>query len=137
MRGRIVRTSVSLPSDLVKELDSFVDSIKSDRSKVVQQAIRNFLSIPHKEGDMVSGSLMIVYSHDEHGLEEKLTDVQHRFSSIIISNLHIHLDEHRCMLTIFVKGSFKDVQSLMRSIAGRRGVLMLRESLVKLNTDRN
>ncbi|MBO3832361.1 MAG: CopG family ribbon-helix-helix protein [Candidatus Brockarchaeota archaeon] len=132
MKGRIVRTSISLPSDLVKELDRFVDSIKSDRSKVVQQAIRNFLSIPHKEGDMVSGSLTIVYSHDEHGLEEELTDIQHMFVNLVVSNLHIHLDEHRCMLTIFVKGGFNDVQSLMRRIIGRRGVLMVRESLVRL-----
>ncbi|MBO3753530.1 MAG: CopG family ribbon-helix-helix protein [Candidatus Brockarchaeota archaeon] len=132
MKGRIVRTSVSLPSDLVKELDRFVDSIKSDRSKVVQQAIRNFLSIPHKEGDMVSGSLTIVYSHDEHGLEEELTDIQHRFVNLVVSNLHIHLDEHRCMLTIFVKGGFNDVQSLIRRITGRRGVLMVKESLVRL-----
>lgn len=132
MAGRIVRTSVSLPRDLIKELDDFVDSIRSDRSKVVQQAIRNFLSIPHEEDDIVSGSLMIVYSHDKPSLEEELTDIQHRFISLIISNLHIHLDEHRCMLTIFVKGSFKDVQSLMRSITGRRGVLMVRESLVRL-----
>ncbi|MBS7649642.1 MAG: CopG family ribbon-helix-helix protein [Thermoproteota archaeon] len=132
MTGRIVRTSISLPRDLVKELDRFVDSIKSDRSKVVQQAIRNFLSIPHKEEDMVSGSLMIVYSHDKPSLEEELTDIQHRFISLIISNLHIHLDEHRCMLTIFVKGSFKDVQSLMRRITGRKGVLMVKESLVRL-----
>lgn len=132
MRSRIVRTSVSLPRDLIKELDGFVDSIKSDRSKVVQQALRNFLSIPHKEGDVVSGSLMIVYSHDERGLEEELTDIQHGFTNLIISNLHIHLDEHRCMLTIFVKGSFKDVQSLMKSIVGRRGVLMVKESLVRV-----
>ncbi len=132
MRSRIVRTSVSLPRDLIKELDRFVDSIKSDRSKVVQQAIRNFLSIPHKEGDVVSGSLMIVYSHDERGLEEELTDIQHRFVNFIISNIHIHLDEHRCMLTIFVKGSFKDVQSLIRSITGKKGVLMVRESLVRI-----
>ncbi|MGB9718236.1 MAG: CopG family ribbon-helix-helix protein [Thermoproteota archaeon] len=132
MTGRIVRTSVSLPGDLIKELDKFVDSIKSDRSKVVQQALRNFLSIPHEEDDMVSGSLMIVYSHDKPSLEEELTDIQHRFISLIISNIHIHLDEHRCMLTIFVKGSFKDVQSLMRRITGRRGVLMVRESLVRL-----
>jgi CopG family nickel-responsive transcriptional regulator len=132
MTSRIARTSVSLPMDLIKELDRFADSIKSDRSKVVQQAIRNFLSIPHEEEDMVSGSLIIVYSHDKPSLEEELTDIQHRFTSVIISNLHIHLDEHRCMLTIFVKGSFKDVQSLMRRITGRRGVLMVRESLVRL-----
>ncbi|MCX8184134.1 MAG: CopG family transcriptional regulator, partial [Crenarchaeota archaeon] len=103
-------------------------------SKVIQQAIRNFLSIPHKDEDIVTGSLMIVYRHDKHSLEEELTDIQHRFTHLIISNLHIHLDEHRCMLTIFVKGSFKGVQSLMRRIMGSRGVLMVRESLVKLNT---
>ncbi|MBO3841530.1 MAG: CopG family ribbon-helix-helix protein [Candidatus Brockarchaeota archaeon] len=133
MVSRIVRTSITLPKDLVRELDKFVESTRSDRSKIIHQAIRNFLSIPHKEDEIVAGSLMIVYEHDEHGLEEKeLTDIQHRFINLIISNIHIHLDEHRCMLTIFLKGSFKDIQSLMRRITGKRGVLMVRESLVRL-----
>jgi len=132
MAGRIVRTSISLPRDLIKELDDFVDSIRSDRSKVVQQAIRNFLSIPHKEEDMVAGSLMIVYNHGMHGLEEEITDIQHGFINLIVSDIHIHLDEEKCMLAIFVKGAFKDVQSLMRKVIGKRGVLMIKESFVKL-----
>ncbi|MEM2100410.1 MAG: hypothetical protein QXP45_03625 [Thermoproteota archaeon] len=132
MREKIVRTSLSLPSSLLKELDGFVSSIKSDRSKVVQQAIRNFLSIPHEEEDMVAGSLMIVYNHGEHGLEEEMTDVQHDFINLIISNIHIHLDEERCMLTVFVRGSLKAVQSMMRRLIGKSGVLMVKESLVKI-----
>lgn len=132
MAGRIVRTSISLPRDLIKELDDFVDSIGSDRSKVVQQAIRNFLSIPHEEEDRVAGLLMIVYSHRMHGLEEEITDIQHGFINLIVSDIHIHLDEEKCMLAIFVKGVFKDVQSLMRKVVGKRGVLMIKESFVKL-----
>ncbi|MEM2276632.1 MAG: CopG family ribbon-helix-helix protein [Thermoproteota archaeon] len=132
MVSKIVRTSITLPKDLIKELDNFVDSIKSDRSKIVQQAIRNFLSTPHEEEDKVAGSLMVVYNHDEHGLEEELTDVQHKFIDLIISNAHIHLDEHKCMLTIFVRGKFNNVQNMINRITGKRGVLMVRESLVKI-----
>ncbi|MGQ9691524.1 MAG: CopG family ribbon-helix-helix protein [Thermoproteota archaeon] len=132
MTSGIVRTSISLPKDLIKELDRFVDSTRSDRSKVIQQAIRNFLSIPHEEDEKVAGSLMIVYNHEEHGLEEDITDIQHDFMDLIISNLHIHLDKERCMVAIFVKGNLKNIQSLMRSLTGRRGVLMLKDSLLKL-----
>lgn len=132
MASKIIRTSITLPKDLIKELDSFVESTRSDRSKIIHQAIRNFLSIPQKEDDIVAGSLMIVYDHDEHGLEEELTDIQHKFISLIISNLHIHLDEHKCMLTIFVKGGFKNVQNMINRITGKRGILMVKESLVKL-----
>jgi CopG family nickel-responsive transcriptional regulator len=132
MVGGIVRTSVSLPKDLIRALDNFVKTTKSDRSKIIQQAIRNFLSIPHGEEDLVAGSLMIVYTHEEHGLEEEITDIQHEFISLIISNLHIHLDKKRCMLTIFVRGEFKEVQRMIDRIVGRRGVLMVKDSLVKI-----
>jgi CopG family nickel-responsive transcriptional regulator len=132
MVGGIVRTSVSLPKDLIRALDNFVKTTKSDRSKIIQQAIRNFLSIPHGEEDLVAGSLMIVYAHEEHGLEEEITDIQHEFISLIISNLHIHLDKKRCMLTIFVRGEFKEVQRMIDRIVGRRGVLMVKDSLVKI-----
>ena len=132
MVSRIVRTSVSLPRDLIKALDSFVKTTKSDRSKIIQQAIRNFLSIPHGEEDLVAGSLMIVYDHEEHGLEEEITNIQHEFISLIISNLHIHLDKNRCMLTIFVKGGFREVQNMINRIIGKRGILMVKESLVKI-----
>ncbi|MBO3800640.1 MAG: CopG family ribbon-helix-helix protein [Candidatus Brockarchaeota archaeon] len=132
MASRIVRTSITLPKDLVRELDKFVESTRSDRSKIIHQAIRNFLSTPYKEDDIVAGSLMIVYDHDEHGLEEELTDVQHRFISLIVSNLHIHLDQHKCMLTIFVRGDFKNIQNMMNRITGKRGILMVKESLVKI-----
>ncbi|MDW8034377.1 MAG: CopG family ribbon-helix-helix protein [Nitrososphaerota archaeon] len=132
MVSKIIRTSITLPKDLVRELDAFVDSIKSDRSKVIQQAIRNFLSIPQEEEDMVSGSLMIVYDHNEHSLEEELTDVQHRFINLIISNTHIHLDEYKCLLTIFVRGRFRDIRNMINKITGKKGILMIKESLVKI-----
>jgi len=132
MVGGIVRTSVSLPKDLIRALETFIKITKTYRSKITQQAIRNFLSIPHGEEDLVAGSLMIVYTHEEHGLEEEITDIQHEFISLIISNLHIHLDKKRCMLTIFVRGEFKEVQRMIDRIVGRRGVLMVKDSLVKI-----
>lgn len=132
MVSKIVRTSITLPKDLVKELDKFVESTKSDRSKIIHQSIRNFLSTPHKEEDIVAGSLMVVYNHDEHGLEEELTDIQHEFINLIVSNTHIHLDENKCMLTIFVRGDFKNIRNMINKIIGKRGVLMVKESLVKI-----
>ncbi|MBO3769221.1 MAG: CopG family ribbon-helix-helix protein [Thermoproteota archaeon] len=132
MVSKIIRTSITLPKDLIKELDKFVYSIKSDRSKIIQQAIRNFLSTPHEEEDKVAGSLIVVYNHDEHGLEEELTDIQHKFINLIVSNTHIHLDEYKCMLTIFVRGEFRNIRNMINKIIGKRGVLMVKESLVKI-----
>ena len=38
------------------------------------------------------------------GLQEALTDIQHRFRSVVNSTTHIHLDESRCMEIISVRG---------------------------------
>jgi len=63
--------------------------------------------VPSKKG------MSLIYEHDVYGLSEKLTDIQHHYHDVIISTLHVHLDEKNCMEVILVRGK---VEKLKNSI---------------------
>lgn len=114
--SKIVRTGVSFPEDLLKTFDRIIEElgIKS-RSQAIQEAIRAFISLNSwrlSEED-VAGAILVHYSHEEHGLDEKLTDVQHEFLNLIPSTLHLHLSEKDCLLIIAVRGKSLKVKELL------------------------
>jgi len=80
--SKIVRTGVSFPEELLKAFDKVVEELGIEsRSQAIQEAIRHFISLHSwrlMEED-VAGAVLVHYSHEEHGLEERLTDVQHEF----------------------------------------------------------
>ncbi|MEM2665344.1 MAG: CopG family ribbon-helix-helix protein, partial [Nitrososphaerota archaeon] len=78
-RGGVARVSISIPPDLLKELDDMLKKIGYDRSKAIRIAIRNFLTDykwTQESGD-VAGALILLYDHKSRGIEESLTDIQH------------------------------------------------------------
>ena len=46
-----------------------------------------------------------VYDHHTAGLTDTLTELQHEYHDLIISTVHVHLDEHNCLETLIVRGS--------------------------------
>jgi len=117
--SRIVRAGVSFPENLLREFDRIIEELGiSSRSQAIQEAIRAFISLNSwrlLEED-VAGAILVHYSHDERGLEEKLTDVQHEFVDIIPSALHLHLSKEDCLLIIAVRGKASRVKDLLGSL---------------------
>ena len=121
----VCRFSVSAPQSLVEEFDSVIKKMGYDRSKAIQAAMRSFLSDykwMHEVSGTVAGGLVAIYDHDVRGLEENLTDVQHRYHDIISLTTHIHLDERHCLEIIPVKGDARLVKRLSEDIMTKRGV---------------
>ena len=127
MKG-VVRFSVSVPPDLLKEFDEVVSRIGIDRSKAIQRAMRDFLTEYkwEKEKGTVAGTITLIYDHEVRGLDESLTDVQHHYLNVIISTMHIHIDERNCLLAIAVKGSANSLQSLINELRAKRGIKQLK-----------
>jgi CopG family nickel-responsive transcriptional regulator len=78
--GGVSRISVSVPLDLLNEFDETIARMGYDRSKVIQLAMRNFLTEymwKYEEEEVASGTITIIYDHEIKGLEESLTDTQH------------------------------------------------------------
>ncbi len=52
-------------------------------------------------------------------------DIQHHFSDVIISNMHIHLEFEKCMEIIAVSGSYERVKKLKENLERLTSVLSI------------
>ena len=126
MAGELVRFSVAMPEDLLIRFDELVArrGLMKNRSEVVRDLVRDALvedacSIPGME---VMGTLSITYDHHASEVQEKLHDIQHDYFATIVSTTHVHIDEHRCLEVILMRGETGLVQTLANMILGVKGV---------------
>ena len=133
---RIVRVGVTFQPELLKEFDEVIRKIGyRNRSKAVQNAVRIFVNEEkwrQKESGNQAGLLTILYDHEVRGLENALTHAQHHHASIILSTMHIHLNERECLETIAVKGNSNEIRNLSDELTAKRGVKMLRTIVVSV-----
>jgi len=133
---KIVRVGVTFPPQLLKDFDDVIQKMGyENRSKAVHDAVRLFVSEKkwlQEEKGTQAGVLMLLYDHEVKGLEDALTNVQHRYASIICSTLHIHLDERDCLEAIAVKGEASEVRRLSEELAVKRGVKILKSMLISI-----
>ena len=66
-------------------------------------------------------AVSLVYDHHTRDLSEKLTEHQHSHHKEIISALHVHLDAHRCLEAVVLKGKVKNDQETGRGIDRYQG----------------
>ncbi len=129
-KQRVVRFSVSLPPNLVKELDEVRRGMGyGSRSKAVHDAIRGFISeyrwMQKKEGE-VTGAVVMLYYADKPGLLSRILHVQHRFEEVIPSTMHVHLTGNKCLEIIAVRGVAEEVKSLAQELVTKKGVKELK-----------
>ncbi len=120
----LVRTSIILPEDLLKEFDSLLEEKNyANRSEAIRDLIRDML-LQNKwtRGKKCISVISMVYDHHQRELTEKLTAIQHDFGQGIISSLHVHISHTDCLEVIVVKGERSKVESLASKLIGTRGV---------------
>lgn len=127
-----VKFGVYIQRELIEELDRIMlNSGIKNRSRLLQEALRLFIIenrwISSKE---VVGSISILYNHDVSDIDERLTDIQHTFRDIIISSMHIHLDENTCMLVIAARGNSQRIKEFLDSIRMLKGTLLVKHSIL-------
>lgn len=132
--AKIVRVGVTFPPELLKDFDEVIDNAGyGNRSKAVQDAVRMFVSekkwLQEERGNQ-AGVLMMIYDHEARGLESALTHVQHEYSEVICSTMHIHLGERDCLEAIAVRGDGVKIRRLSDQLASKRGVKLLRTMVV-------
>jgi CopG family nickel-responsive transcriptional regulator len=128
----VARISISLPRDLLEEFDTVIESTGLDRSKAIQQSMRNYITEHRWAEDInskVSGVIVMLLDHDTPGLEDELTDIQHNHLGLINSTTHVHLDERICLEALVVRGKTSEIRSLIEALGSKR-VLQLRHMIV-------
>lgn len=122
---KTVRFSISMNADLLQKFDEAIEErMYTNRSKAIRDLIRDFIveSEWEKSEKEVMGSLTLIYDHRTRGIVDRLTDIQHKKYSKIISNMHVHLDERNCMEVLAIKGLPDEVRKISDSLISSKGV---------------
>jgi len=126
MSTPVSRISVSLPADLLDELDRMVESRGyGSRSQAIAEMV-NYQLAEHKRtlGDEVmAGTLTLLYNRATRGLQGKLADLQYQHIAEVISSLHVHLSEDQMLEVLLVQGPAYTLQAIRDEMLAQRGVI--------------
>jgi CopG family nickel-responsive transcriptional regulator len=122
----LTRIGVSLPSNLLNKFDTIIRGRGySSRSEGIRDAIRAYIVeyewMERESGEEI-GTVTYIYDHDQRGLSDELTEVQHRYLDMIKSSIHIHLDHANCFEIVVIQGDAKKIKALAENIMSLKGV---------------
>ena len=131
---KIVRVGVTFPPDLLKELDEAVKAMGCEnRSKAIQDSVRSFITeykwLREQKGTK-AGVLVMIYDHEVKGLDDALIDIQHSYSHVVFSTMHVHLSKRECLEAIAVKGEADEIRKLAQELAAKKGVKQVKPTIV-------
>ncbi len=121
----VVRFSISVPGSLARQLDRMVEDKGYDnRSLAVADMIRAHL-VEHQQqfGDKeIAGTITLLYDHHKQHVQAVLTDIQHDHHDVVVSALHVHLDQHNCMEVLAVRGKAAIIKRIADELIAAKGV---------------
>ncbi len=121
----ITRFSTALELDLLAAFDQFITRHGyQNRSEAVRDLIRKNLVDEQwrsAQGTVV-GVISLAYAHQQHKLQDHLTDLQHEDHDLILSTTHVHLDHDNCLEVVMVRGPATRVKTLADRLIALRGV---------------
>jgi CopG family nickel-responsive transcriptional regulator len=126
MTRGITRVSLTLPEDLLRELDrSLKAQGYASRSEAVRDALRDFLASyrwrSRLRGELL-GTVLVMYEHGARGLIDRIIDIQHESASLISAVQHLHIDNKNCLEILIVKGPAGGIRKLVDRLGALRGV---------------
>jgi len=124
--SELVRFSVSLEGDLLEQFDRYCQEGKfPNRSEAIRHLLRETLTSHAFEADAAdaAATLTLVYDHHKSHLAERLLDLQHRHTDLVVATTHVHLDHDTCLEVIFLRGRAGRLQKIASELRGVKGVL--------------
>ena len=120
----LTRISISLEKDLLARFDRFAAHegypTRSEGLKALMR--RDLVRQEWTRTGLVAGAVTLVYDHHRRGVVAKITDVQHDFSSLIVSTQHVHLDHDHCLEIVVVKGTATRIRKLVAALHALKGL---------------
>jgi CopG family nickel-responsive transcriptional regulator len=120
----VVRFSISLEEELLKELDNYVNDNKfANRSRALRHIIEN--NIVEKKwqcNKIVAGAIVLIYDHQKKDIINKSNEIQHNCFDLILSSQHFHLNHDICLEIIAVKGVASRLTELSEKLISVKGI---------------
>lgn len=123
--SNLTRFGVSMEEGLLKKFDKLV-ALKGyrNRSEAFRDLVRKSIMqhIYEDSEQIIAGSILLFYNHDQRKLVEEMTRIQHEHHDLILATTHFHVSEKNCLELIAVKGKVKEVQELSYELTTLKGV---------------
>ena len=114
-----------MPAHLLRQLDDMVRrrGFESRSQAIVEMINERLAQYKAQAGDeIMAGVITLVYDHSRPGLQQQLTDLQHRYLDEVISSLHVQLMRAHTMEVILVQGPTARLQQIADELVTCRGV---------------
>ena len=121
----LARVSLAIDKPLLDRLGRIMASSRyTNRSEFIRDLLREqMVQRDWQEDREALATITLLYKHDQRGLSDKLTDLQHRHHRQIIVTTHIHLDESRCAEVIVLRGRASRLARIADGLRKQKGVL--------------
>ena len=124
-KANLARFSVSLPSDLLDELDDMVVSRKfPSRSHAIAEMAREQL-VDHAQElgtKSMAGTITLLYDYRKRNLQRRLADIQHEHYLLVVASMNVHLEHHHYLEVLLVQGPARELRKLSDTLGGCKGV---------------
>ncbi len=125
MKDPLVRFSVAIGGELLRKFDDYREQHQyPNRSEAVRGLMRSALveEAVARDDQEAMGVLTLIYDHHAGRVAERLTDLQHEHLHRVVTTTHVHLDAHRCLEVILLRGTAREVRELADGLIGTKGV---------------
>jgi CopG family nickel-responsive transcriptional regulator len=123
--SNLVRFSVSLEADLLEQFDRYCrEGRYATRSEAIRQLLRETLTSHACASDAqdAAATLTLVYDHHRTHLTERLLELQHRHTDMVVATTHVHLDHNHCLEVILLRGQAGALQQVASELRGLKGI---------------
>jgi CopG family transcriptional regulator, nickel-responsive regulator len=125
----LARLSVSLPAELLAELDAMVsERALPSRSQMIAELIRHALA-EHNEGltdAVLAGTLTLIYRADSGRVRQALGQIQTTYVKEVISSQHVLLENDQSLEVLLVQGPAPRLKALCDDLRKVRGVQQIK-----------
>jgi CopG family nickel-responsive transcriptional regulator len=123
--------SVSLPGNLLTELDRFVEEAHfGGRSDAVQAALVDFLAEQRAQVGLRGRENAIIAVCFNKRDERRVGEVKHEYGDVLKSMLHTHLEGPDCVEVFVVEGPGPRIAAMARALQGLRGIHLVRRTYI-------
>jgi CopG family transcriptional regulator, nickel-responsive regulator len=132
LRTAVTRFSVSLPGDLLLQLDRTVTSRKlPSRSHAIAEMIRQGLVEHERQAGrgIFAGTITLMYGNRRGALRNQLARIQFRYLKEVISSQHVFLEDEHSLEVLLVQGPGEKLNRLADELRGVRGVKQVKIAL--------
>ena len=120
------RIGISLPKNLLDRFDEILEYRGySSRSEGIRDAIRNYITYYKWMSDVTGerqGVITMIYDHEQRGLLQVLTEIQHEYLDVIQSSLHSHVSHDKCVEIILLRGDGAKIKDIAEHLMSQKGV---------------